>query len=156
MSEVTFNCDVMYSQIAVFKYGLDNPYNDWNDIHIQQGFSWREGSVSFGTLSDNIECKVTVKLAEKIECDKEVIRAIVVPFKLEKEGIEIGSIMETIAIDIPEGSYELLFTVKKLDFKNEQYSITFVKCDNPIPRILIADEVLNAPEELLMEAKPAI
>lgn len=156
MKEATFECDIMYSQIAVFNYGLENPYNDWNDTHVQQGFCWREDSVSFGTLFDNVECKITVKLSEKIEVDKDIVRAIIVPFEVKEQGIEIGSIIETFAIDIPKGRYELLFTVKNIDFELEQYTFMFIKCDKPKARILIADDGLNVPERLLMDAKPAI
>lgn len=156
MKEATFECDILYSQIAVFNYGLDNPYNDWNDIHVQQGFCWREGSVSFGTISNDVECRITVKLAEKIELDKDISRAIVVPYEVKDQGIEIGSIMETVAFDIPRGRYELLFTAKRIDIELEQYTVMFVKANKPRARILVADEDLSVSEELLMDARAAI
>jgi hypothetical protein len=34
MTEITYESDIFYSQLAVFQYGLENPFNDWNDIHI--------------------------------------------------------------------------------------------------------------------------
>ena len=45
-----FIIDVSYSQIAVFNSELENPFNDWTDQHVLQGFSWREESGSFKTL----------------------------------------------------------------------------------------------------------
>jgi hypothetical protein len=155
MSEFSFETEILYSQIALFQYGIDNPFNDWNETHINQGFSWRDGSVSFGTLSSDIDCKITVNLTEKIEIEQEIIRAIVVPFKVEKGGIEIGSVMETITIDIPEGTYEVLFTAKSLN-STEYYTFSFIENENPNAKVLKADDELNLPDNLLMEATPAI
>jgi len=155
MAEYTFECEIFYSQIALFQYGLDNPFNDWNDTHVNQGFTWREGSVSFGTLGNEGNCEVTIKLSEKIEVDDNAIRAIVVPFKVKNDGIEVGSIIETVAIDVPEGRYELLFFAN-IEDGIEHYTFVFVKNDNPIARVLKADDELSLPENLLMQANPAI
>lgn len=155
MSEFSFETEIFYSQIALFQYGIDNPFNDWNELHVNQGFSWRDGSVSFGTLSSDGDCKITVKLTKKVETDGDIIRAIVVPFKVKKGGIEIGSVMETVAIDIPEGNYELLFTANSTN-NAEHYTFSFIENENPTARVLKADNELNLPDNLLMEASPAI
>ncbi|WP_330949750.1 competence protein ComJ [Virgibacillus sp. MG-45] len=155
MSEFSFETEILYSQIALFQYGLDNPFNDWNEIHVNQGFSWREGSVSFGTLSSDGDCMITVKMTKKIESDDDIIRAIVVPFKVEKGGVEIGSVMETVSIDIPEGTYEVLFTAKNVN-NTEHYTFSFIKSENTTARVLKADDELNSTENLLMKANPAI
>ncbi|MBT2701197.1 hypothetical protein J7E79_28345 [Bacillus sp. ISL-40] len=155
MSEFSFETEIFYSQIALFQYGIDNPFNDWNETHVNQGFSWRDVSVSFGTLSSDGDCKITVKLTKKIENDDDIIRAIVVPFKVKKGGIEIGSVMETVAIDIPEGNYEILFTAKSVN-STEHYTFSFIESENPIAKVLKADDELNLPDNLLMEANPAI
>lgn len=155
MSEFSFETEIFYSQIALFQYGLNNPFNDWNETHVNQGFSWRDGSVSLGTLSSDGDCKITVKLTKKIEIDNDIIRAIVVPFKVEKGGIEIGSVMETVAIDIPEGNYEILFTAKSAN-STEHYTFSFIESENPTARVLKADDELNLPDNLLMEANSAI
>ncbi|SDN65280.1 Competence protein J (ComJ) [Bacillus sp. OK048] len=156
MNEITFKSDIFYSQLAIFQYGLENPFNDWNDIHINQGFAWREGSVSFGTLSDDEECKITVRVTDKKEVDTDVIRAIVVPFHIGNKGIEVGSVMETTAIDFEEGMYELLFTVKRLENGLGHYSFNFIKNNNPKANIIKADEELNPPSVLVMKTEPAI
>lgn len=155
MSEFSFETEIFYSQIALFQYGLDNPFNDWNETHVNQGFSWREGSVSFGTLSSDGDCKITVRLTKKIEIDDDIIRAIVVPFKVEKGGLEIGSVVETVAIDIPEGNYEILFKANSTN-NTEHYTFSFIESENPTARVLKADNELNLPDDLLMEANPAI
>jgi Competence protein J (ComJ) len=155
MSAFSFETDILYSQIALFQFGIENPFNDWNETHVDQGFAWRDGSVSFGTLSSDVDCKITVNIMEKIEIEHDIIRAIVVPFKVKKGGIEIGSVMETITIDIPEGTYELLFTAKSVNNK-ECYTFSFIENENPNAKVLRADDELNLPTSLLMEATPAI
>jgi hypothetical protein len=32
---------ILYSQLAIFSADLAQPYNDWNERHVAQGFSWR-------------------------------------------------------------------------------------------------------------------
>ncbi|QST00326.1 hypothetical protein IMZ31_01620 [Pontibacillus sp. ALD_SL1] len=157
MSEFSFETEILYNQIALFQYGIINPFNDWSETHVNQGFSWRSGSVSFGTLSSDSDCKITVKLTNKMEIDidEDIIRAIIVPFKVEKDGIEIGSVIETVAIDIPEGTYEVLFTAKYLD-GTEHYTFSFIESENPNAKVLKADDELKLPDSLLMEANPAI
>lgn len=155
MAEYTFECEIYYSQIALFQYGLDNPFNNWNDTHVNQGFTWREGSVSFGTLANEVNCKVTIKLSDKIEIDDNAIRALVVPFEVKNDGIEVGSIIETVGIDIPEGKYELLFFAN-VEGGTEHYTFVFAKNDNPIARALKVDDELSMPDNLLMQANPAI
>jgi hypothetical protein len=156
MNEITLEIDIFYSQLAVFQYGLDNPYNDWNDIHINQGFAWREGSVSFGTLFYDEECKITVRVTDKQQVDDDVIRAITVPFYIGNKGFEVGSVMRTTAFDFEEGMYELLFTIKRLENGSGHYSFDFIKNNNPKANIIKADEELNPPSVLLMKAEPAI
>lgn len=156
MKEVNFEFNILYSQIAVFQCGMENPYNDWNDTHVKQGFVWRNGSVGFGTLSDNIACEILIRLSDSFELSDEIIRAIALPFEVKDSGIEIGSVMETIEIEIKEGMYQLVFTVSINEMGNEQYSFNFIKNDNPISKILIADEGLEIPEKLHMIAEPAI
>ncbi|MBA2174875.1 competence protein [Halobacillus locisalis] len=156
MSEITFESDILYSQIAVFQYGLENPFNDWNDTHVNQGFAWRKGSVSFGTMSDDEECKITVRVSDVKEVDTDAIRAITVPFYISNKGIEVGSIIETKAIDIEQGMYELLFTVQRLGNGLDHYTFSFMKNDNPLAKIIKADEELNPPSVLVMNAEPAI
>lgn len=156
MNEITFDSKIFYSQLAVFQYDLNHPFNDWNDTHINQGFTWRAGSVSFGTLSNDEKCKITIRVIGKKEVDIDVIRAIVVPFNVDKEGIGVGSIMETTAIPIEEGMYELLFSVKLLENGLAHYFLEFIRNDNPIPSIIKADKELIPPSVLLMEAEPAI
>ncbi|TCP69186.1 competence protein ComJ [Baia soyae] len=152
--------DISHSQINVFNTDLKDPFNDWTDIHVNQGFSWREGCVSFGALSD-WECEISVKLGEDIYENENAIRSIIVPFYVEDNGITLASILsEEYIFDIPKGSYELLFHAIPLESEEDglylvRYELTFVRCATPKPRILKYDDELSPPQEFCMEAEPA-
>ncbi|SFX68243.1 Competence protein J (ComJ) [Thermoactinomyces sp. DSM 45891] len=152
---------VSYSQVNVFNTDLQDPFNDWTDTHVQQGFSWREGSVSFGALSD-WESKISVGLGDEIYTNEQAIRSIVVPFHVEDNGITVTSILsEEFIFDIPQGSYELLFHAIPLESQEKdlfkvRYEITFVSCATPSPRILKYDSELLPPKNLCMKAEPAV
>jgi len=62
VGKAEFELGILYTTIAVMQPGED--FNDWNNTHVNQGFSWRPMSVSFGTLSDRPLCQVVVRTAE--------------------------------------------------------------------------------------------
>ncbi|SDZ26968.1 competence protein ComJ [Thermoactinomyces sp. DSM 45892] len=152
--------DISYSQVNVFNTDLQDPFNDWTDTHVKQRFSWREGSVSFGALSD-WESEVSVGLGEEIYANEQAIRSIVVPFYVEGNGVTITSILsEEFIFDIPQGSYELFFHAIPLESGEDglyrvRYELTFVRCATPKPHILKYDDELSPPQEFCMEAEPA-
>jgi hypothetical protein len=46
----TVGLQVSCGQLAVFASSLKQPFNDWSDQHVSQGFAWRPGSVSFRSV----------------------------------------------------------------------------------------------------------
>ncbi|WNZ26896.1 hypothetical protein HJG54_28635 [Leptolyngbya sp. NK1-12] len=54
----SFQLRALYNQVAVFDPSLEYPYNDWLPQHAAQGFTWRPGSVSFGTLTQSTESRL--------------------------------------------------------------------------------------------------
>ena len=54
--------------------------------------------------------------------------------------------------------YELVFSSILAVENNgiDKYELIFIKNNNPTQKIIKADKALNQPEELLMEAHPAI
>src|SRR6266404_659623 len=106
----SFDIDIFYCQIAVFQAGLKNPFNDWTETHVQQGFSWRAESVSFGTLDESGKAAVYITIPKNLILKPNTIRAIKVPFTVPQNGlVEIGSVTETQTVEIDSGTYELLF-----------------------------------------------
>jgi Competence protein J (ComJ) len=147
-----FNLSVSYSQIAIFDGRMNNPFNDWTDTHVQQGFSWRPESVSFKTLAEYGTFKVEVVAIPAFKARFDTIRAISVPF-LVKEGslIEVASIGSSKVIKILSGTYELFFETG-LDSEINWCRISFCrKATLPTDaKIIIQDEELSPNYPLLM------
>jgi hypothetical protein len=145
---------VSHSQLAVFHAGMRDPFNDWEDAHVEQGFAWRPGSVSFSTLDEGGDIGIDVVREKKWSIDPAAARVIRVPFEVPEDGIEIASIISGQAVDVPAGRYNLYYETGK---KGESLwcRFTFVPSDNPQAEILKADSVLKPPKRLTMKARPA-
>ncbi len=156
--DLIFNLDISYSQLVVFQKGIENPFNDWEDIHIEQGFAWRPGAVSFGSLLGDERCQINVSAKLQVKIVDNSIRTIVVPFEVTEGGIEIASVTQEVEIQIPTGLYELVFNVvpRTSSDQLDVYDFSFVKTVHPTARILVADKMLNPPKELSMKANPAV
>ncbi len=158
MGEIKFNLDISYSQLVVFQKGTENPFNDWEDTHVSQGFAWRPESVSFGSLLADEKSQILIDIQSEAKIANKSIRTIVVPFKVLEGGIVIASTTQEVEVDIIGGSYELVFNIipRSSDGDLDTYYISFIKTENPKARLLLADEMLTPPDELLMIAQPAI
>jgi hypothetical protein len=145
---------VSYAQIAVFQASLPNPFNDWTDAHVNQGFAWRQGSMSFRTKADDGPHEVVIACKLYADAPVEGLRVIEVPFIVaESDPVVIASIGDEFAVDIPEGSYALRFVVAAGDARCIELS--FLKTDNPDFKILREDEDLTIDGPLLTHAEPA-
>ena len=95
MTRIQFDLFVSYSQVAVFTAGLDHPFNDWEQEHVDQGFAWREGSVSFATLEEASALHCEAVVADGWRPHPEAERAIRVPFSVAGgDSVEIASISD--------------------------------------------------------------
>lgn len=149
-----FPLGISYSQVAVFHGGLENPFNNWSDQHLAQGFSWRPESVSFKTLIETGQTSVEVRTAEKMPVPKGVM-AIAVPFIGPKTGeVEIASITDGRTFEIRPGKYRLLFETGNTEQGN-WCRLTFVRNGSQTPRILRSDSDKIPSSSLLMHAEPA-
>lgn len=149
------NVLVSYSQICVFDSDLDEPFNDWSDSHVRQGFSWRSGSVSFGAVeNEETELEVVV-YNSNVAIDSDSYRALAVPFVVPDSGrITVGSIGDEHDLEIPPGTYRLVY---ELGRKNKQSwcRLTFSVASDPVPEIILADDEVSGCTEFDMEAKSA-
>ncbi len=82
----SFIAPILYSSITVYNVNLTNPFNDWTENHVIQGFSWRPKSVSFGLPNDPIEARVSILSDTKINPKPIALRAILVPFVILAPG----------------------------------------------------------------------
>lgn len=151
-----FTTDVSHTQIAVFWADPNHAFNEWTREQFAQGFSWRPGSVSFGTLGDGTTI-VSMMTAEVHEVRPDAIRAIAVPFEVVVGGrVQIAPLWDEHGIiNLPPGHYRLIFEHGLMEDGDMWCDFTFIPVPAPIPaEILRADPELSPPAELVMTAEP--
>jgi hypothetical protein len=150
---------VSHSQLAVFHHSLDRPFNTWTKRHVAQGFSWRPGSVSFGTLEEGGNLLVTLSDDESLkgEPPSDAARIIDVPFEVPADGaVEIGSIAGGESVELPAGLYQLRFeNYRANEGELPRARLLFSRDSNPRFRIVRADAELAPEGDLLLSALPA-
>jgi hypothetical protein len=150
-----FVLEVAYSQISAFQSGLKDPFNDWTDRHVAQGFAWRPGSVSFRTLDGEGPISVTVTKTTAFEPSPSALRVIQVPIRVAKEGaLEIATITDSVEIEMKEGEYVVVFEHGR-DDKGVMWCVFHFTAQTGPAGVLRADPELAPGPELLMEARPA-
>lgn len=153
----SFDAPILYSFITVYNVNLPNPFNDWTKKHVQQGFSWRPQSVSFGLVNDPIEARVSIFTEIEIKTKPFAERAILVPFVVTATGqVEITGMDQGVRTELDAGNYALLFETGKSGNESAWVDFTFVRQEKVIPMILIRENALNPEEPLLMDAEAAV
>ena len=150
--------EVSYSQLVVFTSELRQPYNDWTDQHVAQGFAWRPGSVSFRTVSQVGPHSVEIAVVDQTGAVcPDAIRALEVPFTVPTNGaIEIGSITQTVPLFLPAGLYLLRCEfLQPIVADDAQVRLIFAKAEAPRFAVVRADPELSINGELLTIAQPA-
>ena len=149
---------VSYSQIAVFRSGLPNPFSDWTQEHVEQGFAYRDGSVSFRTILEGGSAEITIEVRDySTALSPAVRRAIEVPYVVTEDGeVEVASISESVLLDLTPGSYALRFE----DFTEPaavkgSCKLTFMRSDSTKPSVLMGDDEVKVRDSYLMEARAA-
>lgn len=149
---------VSYAQLAVFLPLLDEPFNDWQQAHVDQGFAWRPNSVSFTTLVEegthNVELSV---VADNVGLAEEAIRVIEVPFEIPLDGaVNIATITEEHSVSLEPGLYMLRaeFLPRQAD---STYTVRLHFMPGPLrdAKVIKADSALRVPSTLIMTAAPA-
>jgi len=151
----TFDFFITYHPLVVYDKGtVPMPDNDWTMRHIEQGFSWRPGCVTFETLEDLGDLKVEVLCADDFEVSSEAARAIVIPFGVSAAGrVGLWDTADVATVRVPPGEYALLSEMGYLNRKEgeeaEWCRLTFVARRAVQPEILRADKQLSPQYPLL-------
>jgi hypothetical protein len=154
----TIGLDVSFGQLAVFASSLRQPFNDWTEQHVSQGFAWRPGSVSFRSMVEAGRHSIEIAVANHLGAvHPEAIRVIEVPFEIPADGaVEIGSIADTVPVSLPAGSFLLRCEfLPPGNTSGERARLTFAKNDPPHFAVVRADPDLSVDRELLTSAQPA-
>jgi len=152
------NVEVSYGQFAVFASSLTDPFNDWTDRHVAQGFAWRPGSVSFRTIVEGAQHSVDVEVVDAlIPLHPEAVRVFEVPFEVPSDGaIEIGSVGETVLITLAPELYLL-----RCEFLTPtangvgRVRLVFARRESARFAVVRADPAICAEGELLTTAEAA-
>jgi len=154
----TFELEVSHAQLAVFDAHLANPFNDWTDAHVDQGFSWRPGSVSFATLETTGSIAVTLEPPGSVSPrDAPPIREILVPFTVPAHGkVEVATMSGSVPVQLPAGQYALTYRHGSSADGAMSATLSFAPATSPVTaEILRADDALKPPAQLVMTAEPA-
>jgi hypothetical protein len=153
----SFTLEVSYTQATVFGSDLAEPFNDWSDTHVSQGFAWRQGSVSFKTLKSAGQMRVLISTGKPPDFSAtSAIRIITVPFSVGASGdIEVATIAQSQPLSLSPGDYSLTFE-HGLDSEGMWCVLHFEPASESVrPRIVRADSDLSPKATLLMKASPA-
>lgn len=154
----TIGLEVSYGQIAVFASSLKQPFNDWTDQHVSQGFAWRPGSVSFRALAEAGQHSIEIDVKSHIgPVHDDAIRVVDVPFEVPADGcVEIASIADTASVSLPAGTFQLRCEfMQPVGAAGERVRLTFVKDANPRFAVVREDSDLSVGRGLLTTAEPA-
>ena len=154
----TVSLEVSYGQLAVFASSLNQPFNDWTNQHVSQGFAWRPGSVSFRSMVEAGRHSIEIDVIDHVGIvHRDAIRVIEVPFEIPANGaLEVGSIEETVPLLLPAGSFLLRCEfLQPAGAEGERVRLTFAKKDAPRFEVVLADSELSVNGELLTTAQPA-
>lgn len=151
-----FEIYVSYSQITVFTEALEDPFNDWSERHVDQGFSWRENSVSFKTIKEDGNISIILRVKDEFTPQSRSQRIIRVPFEVPENGmVEIASITDGQRIQVPSGKYSLYYETYLKRKSNMAACFTFCRRHIDEPKIVKSDSEVKEPDEYLMKAEPA-
>lgn len=154
---IDFNLELSWSQVSLFDANLTDPFNDWSEGHLNQGFSWRPGSVSFKLPTRTGGLEVTVDFIDSLNLMSEARWAIVVPFHTWAGVIEISTMSQSELVEIPAGRFALLYQTGIRDGRAwAHFGLLALNGTEIEPRVLRGDDVVLADAPILMEAEPAV
>lgn len=150
--------EISHGQLAVFASSLHQPFNDWTDRHVGQGFAWRPGSVSFRSVVEAGQHLIEIVVADRLGAiHPDAVRAIEVPFDVPRDGaVEVGSIAETVPLSLPAGAFLLRCEfLESGGTASARVRLTFAKNEAARFAVVRADPELSIDGALLTTAEPA-
>lgn len=159
MMVTTVVLEVSYGQLSVFASALQQPFNDWSDKHVMQGFAWRPGSVSFRSMVEAGRHSIDIDTVDNLGALRDdAVRAIEVPFEVPADGaVEVGSIGESVLLSLPTGLFLLRCEfLRHAGSEGERVRLTFARRDFPRFAVARADPELSVTGDLLTTARPAL
>lgn len=148
--------NLSYKQFCIFNYDLENPFNNWNDSHVQQGFVIRENSISVMTIStEGILC-IDILSDDRI-IDK-AQRIIEFDFTVVNDVVEIATITDSFRIKIKNGQYKIRVQLfSESDGKDICFISFLKKQENEIlPKYIKFDSEIKRVSDFDLYGEPAL
>ena len=145
-----------YGQVCLFDPHVEGPFNDWDEVHNRQGFSWRRRSVSFAVPDEQHQWTFQLKMSPfERNPSLDYLRIISVPLTVGAAGLEIGGVFTSSIYDVSPGTYNLTFALFRANGEL-QGSFDLNRTSEEVEaRIILKDALLDPPLELNMIAVPA-
>lgn len=117
---------VDYGQIFVCVPSVPGPGLLWTNDHVTQGFARAHGVVCFGVPDHDGLDLVRVETSQDKSIAPEALWALQVPFEVERDGIQVGTVGVCHGVRVPEGQYSVIFQALPglglLDESGEDYT----------------------------------
>ncbi|SCX19021.1 MULTISPECIES: competence protein ComJ [Agrobacterium] len=155
-----FPLTVLYTQVVVHLPNLPRPGLLWDDAHVDQGFAWSEGIVSFGVPDHDGECLIRIDVADAVKVEADAEWAVQTPFDASVSPLKIGTIANMRDVAVPNGLYNLVFqalpgsVIPEAEFAF-LLLLTFVPATSPSFEILKQGEELATDTVLRRDAERA-
>ncbi len=132
--------EIAYSQFAVCDEADAHPFNMWKESHINQCFSWREGSVCFSTELQFGTHELIIANGPQVREPTEFYTFLRCPINFHCDGIIIESHFSKIKIENQQFnmvSYGYLHVPSKPQiylnfFRSQQPDFSVVKCSGRV------------------------
>lgn len=143
--------EVSYGQISVFDAATSTPFSLWEDRHVHQGFTWREGAVGFRTMAENGPFHVTLTEGSTGVSESSVL-LVDVPFLSRSGKVVVASVADEFEVRIAAGSYQLRYGCSA----DHRIVLDWTQCIKPVFRVTRSDRPIPNDSDLLLVAHPAL
>jgi len=147
--------ELSYKQFCIFNESVKNPFNDWSEESIAQGFSIRKESISIMTLNSNGVLKISVLTDNRLlENAKRIIEF---EYMVKDENLSIATISSELKIKIKEGLYKIRVQLCNESDESELCYLSFLKKNEEdiLPRYLRYDKEITKLSNFELNSKPA-
>ncbi|WP_407398900.1 competence protein ComJ [Treponema sp.] len=147
--------ELSYKQFCIFNETVNNPFNDWSEVNVAQGFSIREDSISVMTLNNDGILKISVSTDSKIIDDAN--RIIEFEYQVKDENVSVATISNEMKIQIKKGLYKIRVQLCKESDESEICYLSFLKKDSTdrLPRYLKIDNEITKSDNFELDSNPA-
>ena len=146
--------ELSYKQFCIFNETVSNPFNDWSEANVAQGFSISEGSISVMTINSDGILKVSISTDSSILDNAR--RIIEFEYQVKDENISIATINSEMKIHIKKGLYKIRVQLCKESEESELCYLSFSKKedDDKLPRYLRFDEEITKRSDFELTSNP--